>query len=1440
MLKMFVKSKYKSAKKPFIVIISAVVLTAGLFLPSAAHANMAGDILNVLVNGLLNLGLRLLSGLFGLLVAAFIALVQFDFTEFWGVGESVDTAWRLLRDLANMLIIIGMLYIAFSTILKVGSAKWKNLAGGLLIMAVAVNFSKTIALIILDAGQMLMMTFVRAFQDIAVDNLTSGLMISKIYNQGNNFGWNLNLLTTWATQWLMIFMMIITVLVMLVIVILLIFRIVMIWFFVAVSPIAFAGYALPALKKHASQWWSFYIKLVFFGPMLAFFLWFSFLFMSKGIVPDTQFDAINQSVGMNYTDQQYFASQSTTPGNVIKFLLAVILLIVGTGMAIKAADFGGKAAGAVWGMGVGHVKRKIEKGEMPFKSLAKLTPFGLAGVAKNYIGRKLEGSKSEGARRLGIGLQMAGKGGLSWVRQHGGDKLVEGSQALLQNKTVAGILRATGQYKKAQKLAVGIEAAHEKLGSKNIIRMLFSQKGREDVKTEWDRLHAWDTTSVAAENKDIIRSMLRGRETSANTDRARMNKANEVQEEIAGVPYAQLIKEFMKMYTSSAGIEEMQGAVQELFGTVFADELFDEKYNPELAEKISAILESYDRFNIGTPNNFVNNNGIREEGLLMGSTKDADGNEITSGYRQLIQNQDGTWSGIIDDDTKEGKKINVIQDKFGSTFKGEEIFDTNRGGFATKLQGNGQALNVLYDLMRERTGESEAVAALLLNKTVDVAYSKQMYDYLNPVSVDKETGQRLMPKSYRSVEDRIVYIKDLLADPSKLKEATTTFNDTQRAALAPQLRAELAELTKMEENQQGAEEAIKLSREWGGRGEGKHISGIPGTTIQHLAASFGLLERLAKMTGVQIYRMPVSVLKRVSKEPLLLRMLENIEEKLKKDAKDGDPILVNPSSAFLRTSNKDKKSVFGEIAESIFQPSATSPYSDINLSKQARSELAYDDKTKQAQSYDGLDKNSAARRLVDEQSGKEGEKRSKEQIFQEFRTQESQKIEGGQASIYSKEEYQKNRTEAETLQKYREEHAPERKEETKSAVSRLKRSADAKKTDGFIAADLTGIPKFAGKAGVRLSGDNLKAYLEGLEKNYQEMLDQQFGDGPGSETAKAIQLAAFKKSIAGIESLKIINTGREGGSAKHIAAHENVHDIVEAGLLAFSAIWDQLGKTEAGLQTQDKIVEQVREQWNDPTMTRDDAMKEYFTEALTNQTRWARKDEKGNVLGAKLEDMFVGLNPEAVSGLEQAISGAFAGAKEKLEGVASGSLKTVLSSLDKKLAGAAPSAEGVKPEAPELSEEDLAEFLTALAGAGPEPEGAEGEKKKDPLREFVEDLREMYEDVLERQGEQFEELTDKSKDNMRKFEESFKGLNDSIDELKKTKIEAKLSDRDREETSEPIKKLTNKFIDNFHLLWSVMGDMRGGKEVREKMQVNIINKMSKREGKDAQTFRAKI
>jgi len=89
--------------------------------------------------------------------------------------------------------------------------------------------------------------------------------------------------------------------------------------------------------------------------------------MAKGVMPDQAFTDIETDMNAaGFLTEQYGASEALSAGNVLRFLLAIALLVVGTGMAIKAADFGGEQVGGLWGLGTGHIKRKLEKGEIPF------------------------------------------------------------------------------------------------------------------------------------------------------------------------------------------------------------------------------------------------------------------------------------------------------------------------------------------------------------------------------------------------------------------------------------------------------------------------------------------------------------------------------------------------------------------------------------------------------------------------------------------------------------------------------------------------------------------------------------------------------------------------------------------------------------------------------------------------------------------------------------------------------------------------------------------------------------------------------------------------------------------------------------------------------------------------------------------------------------------
>ena len=68
-------------------------------------------------------------------------IAQFNnFTEIKGVQQG----WTALRDLANMFFIIVLLIMSFATILKIEAYGYKQVLKKLIIMAILVNFSKTI------------------------------------------------------------------------------------------------------------------------------------------------------------------------------------------------------------------------------------------------------------------------------------------------------------------------------------------------------------------------------------------------------------------------------------------------------------------------------------------------------------------------------------------------------------------------------------------------------------------------------------------------------------------------------------------------------------------------------------------------------------------------------------------------------------------------------------------------------------------------------------------------------------------------------------------------------------------------------------------------------------------------------------------------------------------------------------------------------------------------------------------------------------------------------------------------------------------------------------------------------------------------------------------------------------------------------------------------
>src|SRR3989338_6469494 len=202
-------------------------------------------------------------------------------------GNPVVTAgWAIVRDTVNMFFVVVLIIIAFGTIFGHSRFKWQQQVPRLLIFAIVINFSKTLCGLMIDFGQVIMLTFANALREIAAGNFIQLLGLNQIYSfsqnasaitnlktegasgAGNSFdffaaGVMSVILTLWVLGTLIIFVAV------------LLFRIIMLWILIVMAPLAwFVGGAGDLIKSDAYQeWWKEFKCMVAVGPVLAFFLW---------------------------------------------------------------------------------------------------------------------------------------------------------------------------------------------------------------------------------------------------------------------------------------------------------------------------------------------------------------------------------------------------------------------------------------------------------------------------------------------------------------------------------------------------------------------------------------------------------------------------------------------------------------------------------------------------------------------------------------------------------------------------------------------------------------------------------------------------------------------------------------------------------------------------------------------------------------------------------------------------------------------------------------------------------------------------------------------------------------------------------------------------------------------------------------------------------------
>lgn len=354
-------------------------------------------------------------GIAGVFFNQVLIKTVFQFSTYFGSSEGLLTAWGVMRDVANIGLLFGFIFMGVLLILNVdggghghghgGGLSAKKAIPRLIIFAVLLNFSLFASQAIIDVSNAFASTFTTLAGAACDDNASttdgdnacanvgiSGKVmqmagISTIWNDGILKGFETSTVTLLG---LAVFVTI-TMVVLLAAGLMLVFRVVVLTMLMVTSPIGFAGMVIPGLQGLASKWWHMLISQSFFAPVMLLLVFIS-LKMAESLNP-------NGAPLVN----AFAEANSTMAGNLeVLVVFAVVIglmissLIVAAKMGAMGASFATNTASAV-----------------TYGSLARITNAGIGGGARGLrAAQQSQWASRVGTRVLGVrGAAVAGKMG---------------------------------------------------------------------------------------------------------------------------------------------------------------------------------------------------------------------------------------------------------------------------------------------------------------------------------------------------------------------------------------------------------------------------------------------------------------------------------------------------------------------------------------------------------------------------------------------------------------------------------------------------------------------------------------------------------------------------------------------------------------------------------------------------------------------------------------------------------------------------------------------------------------------------------------------------------------------------------------------------------------------------------------------------------------------
>ncbi len=310
-----------------------------------------------------------------------------------GLGISIDTTWKVIRDICNLAFIFGFVYVGIRTILDPENANTKRFLSRIIVGALLINFSLFFTKIVIDFSNF---TAVQLYQSMVSGqgNISETFMkllgLSGFYQVPNPQ--MLANVSGWGGFWFYLMgavMFLVSAFVMAAGGIMLIVRFVALILIMIFSPILFAATVFPKTEEYASNLWKQLLSYSFFAPVYLLLL----------LISISILQGVSTSLGLTgKTLAEGFRNQNDAFGVILNFVIVILFLIFSLHVAKKMGVAGGDMA-----VSVGNNLRSRGQRFIGSSTLGLGARAGRATIGKAAYNLSERDGLKDAASRRGIG-----------------------------------------------------------------------------------------------------------------------------------------------------------------------------------------------------------------------------------------------------------------------------------------------------------------------------------------------------------------------------------------------------------------------------------------------------------------------------------------------------------------------------------------------------------------------------------------------------------------------------------------------------------------------------------------------------------------------------------------------------------------------------------------------------------------------------------------------------------------------------------------------------------------------------------------------------------------------------------------------------------------------------------------------------------------------------